>query len=64
LRGEASRIAKGSKIDWWIELEEGGTRFCFEGAKAKDEFAVICDSFGVPSRNRLKPHVGSEATTN
>ena len=35
LRGEASRIAKGSKIDWWIDRADAGTRFCFEDAKAK-----------------------------
>ncbi|OKO68105.1 hypothetical protein [Bradyrhizobium sp. AS23.2] len=50
LRGEASRLAKGSKIDWWIERVDGSTRFCFEEAKAKDEFAQVCDSFGIPSR--------------
>src|SRR3954454_7619258 len=35
LRGEASRIAKGSNVDWWIDQAEVGTRFCFENTKAK-----------------------------
>jgi hypothetical protein len=30
LRGEASRIAKGTNVDWWIDRAEVGTRFCFE----------------------------------
>ena len=48
LRGEASRIAKGSKVDWWIERADKGTRFCFEDAEAKKSFAAICESFAVP----------------
>jgi len=51
LRGEASHVAKDSKVGWWTERADRGTRFCFEDAKAKDQFAVICDNFGVPSRN-------------
>jgi len=51
LRGEASRIAKESKGGWWIEHVDAGKRFWFEDANARDEFAVICDSFGVASRN-------------
>lgn len=35
LRGDASRIAKGHKVDWWIDRADVGTRFCFENAKAK-----------------------------
>src|SRR3954469_4994372 len=35
LRGEASRIAKGNNVDWWIDQAEVGTRFCFENTKAK-----------------------------
>jgi hypothetical protein len=34
LRGEASRIAKDSKMDWWIDRADVGSRFCFEDAKA------------------------------
>ncbi|BAR53470.1 hypothetical protein NK6_282 [Bradyrhizobium diazoefficiens] len=51
LRGEASRIAKGSKIDWWIDRADAGTRFCFEDAKAKEIFASTCGSFGIPCRD-------------
>ncbi|MDH2405076.1 hypothetical protein QCM77_34940 [Bradyrhizobium sp. SSUT18] len=48
LRAEASRIARGSKIDWWIERADRGTRFCFENAEAKKTFASICEKFAVP----------------
>ncbi|MGY4350256.1 hypothetical protein ACVWXM_006749 [Bradyrhizobium sp. GM7.3] len=47
LRGEASRIAKGNNIDWWIDRAEVGARFCFEDAKAKESFALACDNFGI-----------------
>jgi hypothetical protein len=47
LRGEASRIAKGSKIDWWIDRADIGTRFCFEDAQAKKVFASICENLAV-----------------
>lgn len=47
LRGEASRIAKGNKVDWWIDSAEVGTRFCFEDAKAKEAFAITCDDLGI-----------------
>jgi hypothetical protein len=48
LRGDASRIAKGNKVDWWIEQADKGTRFCFEDAEAKKSFASICENFAVP----------------
>ena len=48
LRGEASW---DSKIDWWIDRADVGTRFCFEDAKAKETFALTCDNFGVPCRD-------------
>ena len=51
LRGEASRIARGSKVDCWIDRADVGTRFCFEDAKAKEAFASSCDSFGIPCRD-------------
>lgn len=48
LRGEASRIARGSKVDWWIEGTDKGAHFCFENAQAKKSFASICENFAVP----------------
>jgi hypothetical protein len=42
LRGEASRIARRSKIDWWIERGHDGARFCFETT-----FASICENLAV-----------------
>jgi hypothetical protein len=47
LRGEAFRIASGNKVSWWTDRAEVGTRFCFEDAKAKEAFAITCDSFGI-----------------
>ncbi|AJA61642.1 MULTISPECIES: hypothetical protein [Bradyrhizobium] len=47
LRGEAARIAKGSKLGWWADRADIGTRFCFEDAKAKEAFALTCDNFGI-----------------
>ncbi|MGY8685619.1 hypothetical protein Q2941_49095 [Bradyrhizobium sp. UFLA05-153] len=47
LRGEASRISRGNKIDWWVERGEIGTRFCFETAEAKRAFVSICQNFAV-----------------
>jgi hypothetical protein len=48
LRAEASRIARGSKVDWWIERSDKGARFCSENAEAKKTFASICEDFAVP----------------
>ena len=47
LREEASRIARGSKIDWWIERDHDGARFCFENAETKRTFASICENLAV-----------------
>ncbi|SFQ28229.1 hypothetical protein SAMN05216330_12324 [Bradyrhizobium sp. Ghvi] len=51
LRGEASRIAKGAQTVWWTDRAQVGTRFCFEDAKAKEVFALTCDSFGIACRD-------------
>jgi hypothetical protein len=51
LRSEATRIAKESKGGWWIEQVDAGRRFFFEDAKAKHEFAQVCDTFGVLHRS-------------
>ena len=51
LRGEAFRIAKANQIGWSTDRADVGTRFCFEDAKAKNEFAVVCDNFGIPSKD-------------
>ena len=48
LRGEASRIARGSKLDWWIEYGDAGTHFCFEDIEAKKAFTSICKNFAIP----------------
>ena len=47
LRSEASRIAKGSKVDWWVERTDKGARFCFESGEVKKHFASFCGSLGV-----------------
>jgi hypothetical protein len=48
LRAEASRIARGSQVDWWIDRGDKGMHFCFESAEAKRAFASMCDNFAVP----------------
>jgi hypothetical protein len=48
LRGEASRISRGQKTDWWVERGDKGARFCFESAEAKRAFASICENFAIP----------------
>ena len=47
LRSEASRIAKGSKADWWVERTDKGARFCFESGEAKKRFSSFCENLGV-----------------
>jgi hypothetical protein len=51
LRGEASRLAKGSKLGWWTDRAEVGTRFCFEDKDAKNAFALVCENFGISVQN-------------
>jgi hypothetical protein len=50
LRGEAFRIAKASKQGWSTDRAEVGTRFCFEDASAKNAFAIVCNDFGILSK--------------
>ncbi|MGV7216625.1 hypothetical protein [Bradyrhizobium sp. UFLA05-112] len=50
LRGEASRISRGNKIEWWVERGDAGTQFCFETVEAKQAFASICENFAVACR--------------
>ena len=47
LRGEASRISQGHKVDWWVERGDNGTRFCFEDAETKKAFASICENLAI-----------------
>jgi len=48
LRGEAFRIARRQKVDWWVEHGDNGTRICFEEAEAKKAFASICENLAIP----------------
>ena len=41
LRGEASRISRGHKVDWWVERGEKAARFCFENAESRKAFALM-----------------------
>jgi hypothetical protein len=43
LRGEANRIARNNKSDWWAETTEKGTSFCFADINAKSLFTAICE---------------------
>ena len=47
LRGEAARISRGRKVDWWVEHGDQEARFCFEDAEAKRAFASICKNFAI-----------------
>ena len=58
LRGDASRIAKGNKVDWWIEQADKGTRFCFEDVKAKSHSHSLAtaSAFRAGTANLTKGH--------
>jgi hypothetical protein len=47
LRSEASRIAKGKKVDWWVERTDKGACFCFESGEVKRRFMSFCENLGV-----------------
>ena len=40
LRGEAYRVSRDAKSDWYAEPRKLGTAFCFEDANAR---TVLCD---------------------
>jgi hypothetical protein len=42
-----SLIAKGKKIDWWVDRSDKGTCFCFEDSEAKQAFVSFCVNLGV-----------------
>jgi hypothetical protein len=48
LRGEANRVAREAKVDWWVEAREQGTAFCFETARAKTSFTDLCEEQDIP----------------
>ena len=50
LRSEASRIAKGAHVDWWVERAENGICFGFADAEARNSFARACENIGVQHR--------------
>jgi hypothetical protein len=43
LRGEAYRISRDAKTDWYAEPRDAGTAFCFESANAQNRFCAICE---------------------
>jgi hypothetical protein len=47
LRSQASRIARGRKIDWSVDHSDKGACFCFEDAEAKQAFISFCENLGV-----------------
>jgi hypothetical protein len=51
LRSEASRIARGSKVDWWTEKTDKGTSFCFESDEVKKQFITVCENVAVQHHN-------------
>jgi hypothetical protein len=42
LRGEAYRVSRDAKTDWYAEPRKLGTAFCFEDANARTRFCAIC----------------------
>ncbi len=42
LRGEAYRVSRDAKADWYAEPRALGTAFCFESANAMTRFCAIC----------------------
>ena len=42
LRGEAYRVARDAKTDWYAEARDLGTAFCFENAAVRTRFCAIC----------------------
>ncbi len=49
LRGEASRIAKGSKVDWSIDRADVGTRFCLKMRRQKRPSRVPATASAFPA---------------
>jgi hypothetical protein len=47
LRGEASRVARSCKVDWWVESAGKGTKFCFEDSESKASFASVCKNLNI-----------------
>ena len=61
LRDEASRISRGSKIDWWIECDDK-TRFCFESEAASKAFERMIASASERAKAK-KLSIAAEFTT-
>ena len=42
LRGEAYRVARDAKTDWYADPRKSGTAFCFENPDVRTRFCAIC----------------------
>jgi hypothetical protein len=42
LRGQAYRVSRDAKTDWYAEPRVSGTAFCFEDADVRAHFCAIC----------------------
>ena len=42
LRGEAYRVSRDARTDWYAEPRESGTAFCFESADVRARFCAVC----------------------
>ena len=42
LRGEAYRVSRDARGDWYAERRKSGIAFCFESADARSRFCAIC----------------------
>jgi hypothetical protein len=42
LRGEAYRVSRDARADWYVEPRSSGTAFCFENADVRTRFCAVC----------------------
>jgi len=47
LRGEAYRVSRDARVDWYVEPRDSGTAFCFENVDVRTRFCAICAKYNV-----------------
>ena len=58
LRGEAYRVARDARTDWYAEPRKLGTAFCFENADVRTRFCAICAKENVDYTTEHRAHQG------
>ena len=56
LRGEAYRVARDARTDWYAEPRKLGTAFCFENADVRTRFCAICAKENVDYTTEHRAH--------